>query len=61
MTDNQEVIAFLVRAKKRTYAGGLGKIESLRPSSYDAEYRDGALCYIDSYLGTHQFSGKEAI
>ncbi len=57
----QEVKEFLCRAKKETYAAGLGKIESTRPNSYDLEYNEGSLKYMDSYVGTEKFSGEEVV
>ncbi|MDR0922254.1 MAG: DUF5680 domain-containing protein [Lactobacillales bacterium] len=59
MTDTY--IDFLLRAKKNTYATSSGQMRSSRPSSYDYQYAEGDLLYIDSYLGTHLFSGEEAI
>ncbi|MDR2977046.1 MAG: DUF5680 domain-containing protein [Streptococcaceae bacterium] len=54
-------IDFLLKAKKNTYANNSGQILSSRPSSYDQWYEEGDLTYIDSYLGTHLFTGEEAI
>lgn len=57
----EKYIDFLLRAKKNTYANNTGQVASSRPSSYDLKYQEGDLIYIDSYLGTHLFSGEEAI
>ena len=52
---------FLVNAKKNTYANNTGQTSSSRPGSYDLQYSEGDLVYLDSYLGTHSFSGQEII
>lgn len=58
---NGDVLDFLCRAKKATYAGkGMESISS-RPNSHDLEYAEGDLKYIDSYLGGEQFAGEEAL
>lgn len=57
----EALIVFLIEAKKNTYASGFGKVDSSRPHSYDLEFNSGKYKYIDSYLGTHLFTGEEAI
>lgn len=57
----EALIVFLIEAKKNTYASGFGKADSSRPHSYDLEFNSGKYKYIDSYLGTHLFTGEEAI
>lgn len=57
----EKYLDFLLRAKQNTYANSTGKVASSRPNSYDLKYEEGDLTYIDSYLGTHLFSGEEAI
>ncbi|MGL5822973.1 MAG: DUF5680 domain-containing protein [Sarcina sp.] len=52
---------FLCRAKRETYAGHGCEIKSSRPNSHDLEYKEGNLRYIDSYLGSKNFIGEEAI
>lgn len=52
---------FLVNAKQNTYANNMGQADSSRPNSYDLKYCDGDFIYVDSYLGTHSFSGQEII
>ncbi|TLG77247.1 DUF5680 domain-containing protein [Culicoidibacter larvae] len=59
--ENAEVIAFLLRAKKATYAGHGGEATSSRPASHDLQYAEGELVYIDSYLGSSRFAGEEAL
>ena len=58
---DKTAIAFLVRAKKATYAGNGPKAISSRPSSKDLHYAAGDLTYIDTYLGGAQFAGEEAL
>lgn len=56
-----KIIEFLINAKKNTYASSMGKVASSRPNSYDLEFNSGKLKNIDSYIGTHSFSGEEAV
>jgi len=58
---DQNVIAFLIRAKQATYAGKGAETASSRPSSHDLRYAEGPLSYIDSYLGGLKFAGEEAL
>lgn len=58
---NEEIIEFLRRAKKATYAGKGSEVEASRPNSHDLQYSEGNLLYIDTYLGGEKFSGQEAI
>lgn len=53
---------FLVRAKRACYAGH-GAEESVpsRPASHDFRYAEGEWLYIDSFLGSEQFAGEEAV
>ncbi len=57
----REQIAFLLRAKRATYAGHGAETASSRPSSHDLRYAEGELVYIDTYLGGERFSGEEAL
>ncbi len=54
-------IEFLLRAKRATYAGGGSESTPSRPCSHDFRYEEGALLYIDTYLGGLQFAGEEAL
>ncbi|MFE0424696.1 DUF5680 domain-containing protein [Streptomyces sp. NPDC058953] len=56
-----ELESFVVRAKAATYAGGGGKIPSVRTASHDLEYREGDLVYRDSYFGGTDFLGQETV
>ncbi|WP_024832578.1 DUF5680 domain-containing protein [Ruminiclostridium josui] len=58
---NEEIIDFLCRAKKSTYAGRGVEGTSSRPNSHDFYYEEGNLKYIDTYLGGEKFSGEEAM
>ncbi|EKQ57965.1 MULTISPECIES: DUF5680 domain-containing protein [unclassified Clostridium] len=57
----EEIIDFLCRAKRSTYAGKGPESKSSRPNSHDLEYMEGNLKYIDTYLGGRNFSGEEAL
>ncbi len=59
---NQELINFLIKAKKQTYANeNIKKSESTRLGSNDYEYSDENLTYHDSYFGGTNFMGEEVI
>lgn len=58
---NADVIDFLCRAKKATYAGKGAETSASRPTSHDLHYEEGNLKYIDTYLGGEKFAGEEAI
>ncbi|MCL1807379.1 MAG: DUF5680 domain-containing protein [Oscillospiraceae bacterium] len=58
---NQDIIAFLLKAKKATYAGKGAEAEPSRPSSHDLQFTEGSLQYIDTYLGEAKFAGEEAL
>ena len=58
---NHELITFLIRAKKATYAGKGAETDSSRPASHDLEYREGDYLYYDTYLGGSKFIGEEAL
>lgn len=59
--EKKELIDFLLRAKKNTYASSKGKIDSIRFDSHDLKYDEKNLSYIDTYLGSEYFGGQEAI
>lgn len=58
---DEELIDFLCKAKKQTYAKGDGKVQSSRPNSHDLQYVEDDFRYIDSYLGSERFIGEEAV
>ncbi|MGL4453143.1 MAG: DUF5680 domain-containing protein [Sarcina sp.] len=59
--NTEKIKNFLCRAKKETYAGEAKESKSSRPSSHDLEYGEGNFKYIDTYLGSKNFIGEEAI
>lgn len=58
---DKEIIDFLIRAKKATYAGKGAETDSSRPASHDLIYEEGDLMYYDTYLGGPKFAGEEAL
>lgn len=59
--NGEDVIRFLCKAKRETYASSGNKVLSSRPSSNDLEFIEGDFRYIDTYLGSERFVGEEAI
>ena len=57
----EDIIPFLLRAKRETYAGNGPHMLSSRPNSVDLAYREGDWLYIDTYLGGIDFAGEEAV
>ncbi len=57
----KEIIEFLIRAKKATYAGKGAETSSSRLKSHDLKYEEGDLMYYDTYLGGEKFAGEEAL
>jgi hypothetical protein len=53
--------AFLVEAKRNTYAAQRGRVPSSRPESHDFAYEKGKFRYLDSYVGEIRFSGEEIV
>ena len=58
---NPEIIPFLIRAKRATYAGKGAETASSRTGSHDLVYREGDYMYYDTYLGGGKFAGEEAL
>lgn len=58
---DKDIIPFLLRAKKATYAGKGPETTPTRPGSHDLAFREGNLLYLDSYLGGERFAGEEAV
>lgn len=58
---DKELVEFLIRAKKATYAGKGAETTPSREKSHDLIYRDGDYMYYDTYLGTGKFAGEEAL
>lgn len=59
--NREDVLAFLVRAKKKTYAGKGRETKASRRASHDFEYQEKDWLYYDTYLGSESFSGEEAV
>lgn len=57
-----KLIAFLLFAKRNTYAAAENKVNSSRINSHDFRYEnDNGYTYYDSYLGGECFAGEEAV
>ncbi|RDU22599.1 DUF5680 domain-containing protein [Anaerosacchariphilus polymeriproducens] len=59
--DINEIVTFLICAKRNTYAGKGNEVKASRLSSHDFSYRDNGFLYYDTYLGGEKFSGEEAV
>jgi uncharacterized protein DUF5680 len=57
------LLAFLLRAKRRTYAaqGDSASMTPLLPGSRQLEYREERLLYRDVYFGLRSFVGQETV
>mgnify|MGYP002644270050 CR=1 FL=1 len=61
-TDIEELINFRLEASRNTYAGGaLNQCNSTRPDSIDFRYEKNGYIYHDTYVGSEQFAGEEAV
>ena len=62
-TDQDEFVAFLLEAKRATYAGqgDEATVTPLVPGSKQLEYRDGDYLYRDIYFGMAYFIGQEVV
>lgn len=59
---NEQVIKFLIDAKKATYANAtIEKVTSSRTGSYDYHYQNGNFTYHDTYFGGTKFMGEEVV
>ena len=59
--DIDEIINFRLEANANTYAAGMNKMDATRFDSHDYRYEKGEYAYHDTYVGTEQFAGQEAI
>ena len=59
--DINEMISFLIYAKKNTYPINGNKVASSRTKSHDYSYSEKGYKYLDTYLGGEKFSGSEAV
>jgi hypothetical protein len=57
------LLAFLLRAKRRTYPilGGATTLAPMLPGSRQLEYREDPLLYRDIYFGVRSFVGQETV
>lgn len=59
---NQELIKFLIEAKKQTYANeNIEKINPTRKGSHDYEYSSKNMTYHDTFFGGTKFMGEEVV
>jgi hypothetical protein len=56
-----DLVEFLIKAKKKTYAGKGAETITSRPNSHDLMFEENELKYIDTYLGGKLFTGEEAM
>lgn len=61
MYTQEQLIDFLLRAKRATYAGKGAETPAFRPGAHDLLYREEDLLYYDTYLGGDLFAGEEAV
>lgn len=61
MQDQSNFVKFLIQAKKNTYAGDGSLSAPSRPASKDLTFSQGDYLYIDTYLGSFDFIGEEAV
>ncbi len=61
--DQAEFVAFLVRAKRATYASAGGEmiVDAILPDSHQLEYAEGPYLYRDIYYGQVYFAGQETV
>lgn len=55
------IISFLIKAKRATYAGKGSETVPSRVGSHDLIYEEGDHMYYDTYLGGNRFAGEEAL
>lgn len=58
---DENIIKFLIKAKKNTYAGKGPETTPSRPNSHDLIYEEGDYMYYDTYFGGTRFVGEEAL
>lgn len=59
--DFEEIVAFLIRAKRSAYAGKGHEVKASRTASHDYRYEEEEYTYYDTYLGGERFAGEEAV
>ncbi|MGL4521598.1 MAG: DUF5680 domain-containing protein [Bacilli bacterium] len=58
---DEELIQFVLLAKRQTYAAGLGKEKPILPGMRSYVYREEEFTYRDNYVGNEQFFGSEIV
>ncbi len=58
---NSDLLKFIVKAKKSTYASSKQLIASSRMSSKDLYFEESDYRYLDSYFGDKHFAGQEIV
>lgn len=59
--NRNEIIHFLCRAKRETYAANAPQSSPSRKHSHDLILEEGDFFYMDTYLGGEKFAGEEAL
>ena len=59
--DLEKLVEFRLEANANTYAAYINETDSTRYDSHDFSYTNGPYTYHDTYVGSEQFSGEEAI
>ena len=59
--DLEKLVEFRLEANINTYAACINQVDSTRYDSHDFSYSKGSYTYHDSYVGSEQFAGEEAI
>ncbi len=59
--EEAQLLAFLARASRETYAGYGMEASPSRPAAHDYHYREGEWLYVDTWLGGEHFAGEEAV
>ncbi len=59
--DPAEMIRFRLEASRNTYAACMNDVPATRLDSHDFHYENGRYVYHDTYVGSEQFAGEEAI
>lgn len=58
---DNNILDFLITAKRHSYAGHGSEIMPYRPNSHDLKYEKDNMMYYDTYLGGKVFHGQEAV
>lgn len=61
MNSREEIVRFLIRAKRSTYAGKGAETVATRPKSHDLVFSEEDMMYYDTYIGGAKFAGEEGL